>query len=497
MLQAGQITTAARKIWLRSTVTFRPQVSVTAEADTVTARGPSAGVTVRCAGAGVVATALRRLTSGPVAVSDLVAGLSTPEADALHRVLRRLDHLIVHIISFDERELIRIEYTARDTRYHVAEVTADALVRLSRFALCRTRHDAFALESPQSKCRIALSAPEVRALVAALGAPCRVADLDVVALPARVLEEILGHLVGAGLVEIAMASGRFASDEDRTLRQWDFHDLLFHSRIRHGRYDEPSGGTFPYLGEFDPPPPIKEVPDGPRVPLYRPDVALLRHVDVRLTAAVEDRRSIREYSPHPMTVTQLGEFLYRVARVRARHVIDEPTGAELVSRPYPSGGAAYELEFYVTSNRCFGLPQGIYYYDPVRHELVLINDNAGDRASLLFGARLATGVDAIPDVLITLTSRFQRISWKYRSIAYATTLRNTGAVYQTMYLVATAMGLAACGLGNGDADHTARALGTDYLVESSVGEFILGSLPHDVSPGASPEWALESRIVLP
>jgi SagB-type dehydrogenase family enzyme len=99
----------------------------------------------------------------------------------------------------------------------------------------------------------------------------------------------------------------------------------------------------------------------------------------------------------------------------------------------------------------------------------------------------------VPDVLVTMAARFARVSWKYRSIAYATTLRHTGVVYQTMYLVATAMGLAPCGLGNGDADLAARAFGLDYLSESSVGDFILGSRPAvDVSQGdeLAPGWSL-------
>jgi hypothetical protein len=46
---------------------------------------------------------------------------------------------------------------------------------------------------------------------------------------------------------------------------------------------------------------------------------------------------------------------------------------------------------------------------------------------------------------------------------------------QTLYLVATSMGLAPCALGSGDADRAARAFGLDWLVESSVGELALGS----------------------
>jgi hypothetical protein len=40
-----------------------------------------------------------------------------------------------------------------------------------------------------------------------------------------------------------------------------------------------------------------------------------------------------------------------------------------------------------------------------------------------------------------------------------------------------AMGLAPCALGGGDSDLFARAAGTDYYAETSVGEFLLGSRP--------------------
>jgi SagB-type dehydrogenase family enzyme len=122
-------------------------------------------------------------------------------------------------------------------------------------------------------------------------------------------------------------------------------------------------------------------------------------------------------------------------------------------------------------------------------------------------AAAAVGTPIRPDVLITMTSRIRRLSWKYRAIAYATTLRHTGVLYQTMYLVATALGLAPCGLGNGDADLAARVLGLDYLRETSVGDFLLGSRPAAAPapsrpvPGwrllNSPEWAEWAGSVLP
>jgi oxazoline/thiazoline dehydrogenase len=78
-------------------------------------------------------------------------------------------------------------------------------------------------------------------------------------------------------------------------------------------------------------------------------------------------------------------------------------------------------------------------------------------------------------VLIILAARYPRLAWKYESIAYALILKHVGVLYQTMYLAATAMGLGPCAVGGGNADAFARAAGTVYAAETSVGEFLLGS----------------------
>jgi SagB-type dehydrogenase family enzyme len=60
-------------------------------------------------------------------------------------------------------------------------------------------------------------------------------------------------------------------------------------------------------------------------------------------------------------------------------------------------------------------------------------------------------------------------------MAYATILKNVGVLYQTMYLVGTAMDLAPSALGLGNVEKFCKVASTDYFVESSVGEFMLGS----------------------
>ena len=86
--------------------------------------------------------------------------------------------------------------------------------------------------------------------------------------------------------------------------------------------------------------------------------------------------------------------------------------------------------------------------------------------------------------LVIVTARFARVMRRYRSIAYALILRDTGVLYQTLYLAATDLGLAPCALGVGDAAIFAEATGLDPLIEGSVGEFLLGGRPAQRSAAA-------------
>jgi SagB-type dehydrogenase family enzyme len=131
---------------------------------------------------------------------------------------------------------------------------------------------------------------------------------------------------------------------------------------------------------------------------------------------------------------------------------------------------------YAAVNACANLEPGLYHYDPARHRLTRL---CGRTAEVAFLLRDAAGSTGTPEdnlqVLLILAARFGRLAWKYESLAYALTLKHVGVLFQTMYLAATAMGLAPCAVGGGDADLFARAAGTDYRAETSVGEFLLGS----------------------
>jgi SagB-type dehydrogenase family enzyme len=128
-------------------------------------------------------------------------------------------------------------------------------------------------------------------------------------------------------------------------------------------------------------------------------------------------------------------------------------------------------------NRCRGLARGIYHYDPVEHQLGRLDTPRQALQSLLDDCPPPEDPRNPWQILIVITARFRRVTWKYRALSYATILKDVGALLQTMYLVATALDLAPCALGGGDSERFARIIGRDFFDETSVGEFLLGSRP--------------------
>jgi SagB-type dehydrogenase family enzyme len=368
--------------------------------------------------------------------------------------------------------------------FEYASRTVQAGVRygLSRFAYARVEAGEMIVESPLSHARLVLHDQRASALALALAAPTSNAALKQVPnLATSAADQLMTLMLNAGMLTAFKESGNSAEQDDPSLRTWEFHDLLFHSRSREGRHDGAIGGTYRFAGDIDPPAAFKSVSADHVVPLNRPDLERRKREDAPFALVQDQRRSIREYDDRPITVEQLSEFLYRVGRVTAceEAEIQTPAGPlpmDFAHRPYPGGGALYELEIYLAVEACEKLEAGLYHYLPQRHELRRVAGLTSDVSELLSGAARGAGIDRDGlQVLVILAARFQRVMWKYASIAYATILKNAGVLYQTMYLVATAMELAPCGLGCGNADLFARAAGTSYYEETSVGEFLLAS----------------------
>jgi oxazoline/thiazoline dehydrogenase len=377
--------------------------------------------------------------------------------------------LLSKLLTVNEHPVLRLVPLVANRPLPPIHVEPTKRYMLSRFAFMRKREGCLAIESPLAFHRVELLHPASLSIVFAT-IPDEMGDLGL---------QILDVLLTAGIVVESDVAGQEVH-EDVGLQQWEFHDLLFHARSRPGRNDSQLGRTFRFLDKIEPLPALKTPSGGPTIQLDKADIEVLRHNDLPFTDVLEGRRSIRLFGSHPITAKELGEFLFRTARVRRLHPRDnEKLKYESSDRPYPGGGGCYELEIYAVIDTCDGIPKGVYYYDPFNHQLELLASEDHRRNILLDNAAQANGTGARTQVLFIITARFQRMNWKYETMAYAAILKNVGVLYQSMYLVATAMQLAPCALGAGDPHPLGEITGDPYWIESSVGEFMLGSLPDE------------------
>jgi SagB-type dehydrogenase family enzyme len=351
---------------------------------------------------------------------------------------------------------------------------ADALV-LSRFAYMRRRGAEMVLESPRAGALFRISDPKTAAAIAMLSAPQQIKHLrrlDVfpgVELLALLLDCQILFKVGASETGLRLDEG------DHSLVLWDFHDLLFHTRSTEGRHANPLGGVYPCAGIISPLPAVRPSWPGKTIDLRKFSAGRPEAISP-VAKLLRERHSTRSFdNQRPMTLAELAQFLDGTARVLSRSdtKLDLDEGGHAV-RPYPSAGAAYELELYLAVNLCKGLARGFYHYDAGAHALAPIGVPGNELEALLARAEYAMGAPAAPQILITIAARFGRISWKYSSIAYALILKDVGVLMQTLYLVATDMGLGGCAVGIANIDLFAKMTGVEFQVEGPVGQFAIG-----------------------
>ena len=358
---------------------------------------------------------------------------------------------------------------------------AEALV-LSRFAFMRRRGAEMVVELPRAGALFRICDPKIAVTIARLSTPQQIKALrhqegfPGVELLALLLDCQILFKVGAG------ESGLRSAEGDHSLVLWDFHDLLFHTRSTKGRHASPLGGVYPYVGVISPLPAVRASWPGKKVDLRKFSVA---HPEATSPVAklLRERHSTRSFDDQrPITLAELAQFLDGTARVLSRSNMKLDVDGDHTVRPYPSAGAAYELELYLAVASCEGLARGFYHYDAGAHVLAPIGVPANELEALLAEAEDAMGAPAAPQILITIAARFGRISWKYSSIAYALILKDVGVLTQTLYLMAADMGLGGCAIGITNIDLFAKMTGVEFHVEGPVGQFAIGR-------GAKPEAA--------
>jgi SagB-type dehydrogenase family enzyme len=433
-------------------------------------------------GAGALESAKQLRTGLPLDAFERNDRIVDKETDLLVRRLARRGLLEYRLGPSDGKDQVVIEPQLPDYWPRTPKLGDTETIVLSRFAYLRRRGNEMVLESPRAGALLRICDPKIAASLATLSTPQKISRLrrqdgfPGIALLALLVDCRMLFKVGA-----ADGDGLRPTEGDRNLVLWDFHDLLFHTHSTEGRQANPLGGLYPYVGVIAPPPAVRPRWPGKKIDLRELSAAPSATISPFATL-LHERHSTREFDDRqPITLAELSRFLDNTARVQAKwksrvDLGDDDDGPEVeyAARPYPSGGSAYELELYLAVANCEGLARGFYHYDADRHALVPIGVRAHELDALLASAEFAMGAAAVPQILITVAARFDRISWKYSSIAYALILKDVGVLIQTLYLIATDMGLGGCAIGTSNIDLFARITGIEFHIEGPVGQFAIG-----------------------
>jgi SagB-type dehydrogenase family enzyme len=402
------------------------------------------------------------------------------EIDLLVRRLARRGLLEYRFARGDNDQVV-IEPQVPDYWPQVPALGDAETVVLSRFAYLRRRGNEMVLESPRAGALFRICDPDIAAALAMLSTPQTIKTFrrkngfPGVGLLALLLDcRILFKLDAGGGDGLRLAEG------DEKLALWDFHDLLFHTHSTEGRQGNPLGGLYPYADVMPPPPAVRPRWPGKAIDLRKFE-ATPSEAPSPVATLLRERHSTREFDDRqPITLAELSRFLDGAARVHSKwkSTVDLGGGdgpeVDYAARPYPSGGSAYELELYLAVANCQGLPRGFYHYDADRHALVPIGAGTAELEALFASAEFAMDAPAGPQILITIAARFDRVAWKYSSIAYSLILKDAGVLIQTLYLMATDMRLGGCAIGSINIDLFAKITGIDFHIEGPVCQFALG-----------------------
>lgn len=245
------------------------------------------------------------------------------------------------------------------------------------------------------------------------------------------VEELLlenGFLVSAGTSEV----------------RWEFQDALLHSVSVHGEATEFGYGARTVHGRRG----ARNASPLGGIGEERATVRELATVTSECGPTFEEvlakRQSCRLFSSEPITAEVLGVLLDLALRERRR---PRASVGDAVFHAYPSAGARDELMTIVAGSDA---EVGLGVYLPRTHELARI-DRLGNRVSeVIDDLSRPCGITVpTPSVALIFAADYERMASKYEAIAYANILRNVGAVYQTVSLAVTALGLGSCAVGGG------------------------------------------------
>jgi len=194
---------------------------------------------------------------------------------------------------------------------------------------------------------------------------------------------------------------------------------------------------------------------------------------ISLHQAIDQRRSLRSYSDQPFSLEELSFLLWASSWARDFRSSERN---EFTRRNVPSAGSRHSLECYLLIQRVTGVKPGLYYYHPLKHCLVVIDQSPQIFVAVYDGC-LRQEMVRNSAVTFILSAVPYRTSWRYGQRGYRYLYIDAGHVGQNIHLAAEAAGGGACMIGAFQDEAMNECLGLDGVQEFVIYAAALGKKP--------------------
>jgi SagB-type dehydrogenase family enzyme len=272
------------------------------------------------------------------------------------------------------------------------------------------------------------------------------------------------------LGKLFLDNGFLMGDEQAAHFPWEFHDALFHGATANGYGTDGGYGATSSRAALA----LKQGSD----PVPATNGRMIDLADERTCPPGMDilarRRTRRDFSARPVPLHSLNSLLGLALRTQSVTSVS-PTD-QYALHPYPSGGARDEITTLIA--RAHDEEEAfLSLYLNREHKLFRYHQSQEQaRETIETLSAVCQVAEPGPSVALLFAADYERMASRYEAIAYATILRNIGAIYQTVCLAAEALELGTCAVGGGWG-HLERQTLSGYLGNKVIVGGILVGVP--------------------
>ena len=218
-----------------------------------------------------------------------------------------------------------------------------------------------------------------------------------------------------------------------------------------------------------PPPALEQPYVGPGPVIHLPTPEHLKPPSALLENTIAGRRSIRRFSPAPLSMEEASWLLWCTQGVQK--ILPPAT-----IRTVPSAGARHPLDTYVLLNHVKGLQAGLYRYIALEHAVAQIRTDSGI-GPLLQDACLGQDMMIRAAMGFFWVADVYRSAWRYSERAWRYVFLDAGHVCQNLYLGAAPLECGVCAIAAFDDAKLNSLLGADGENQFAVYAAVVGKLP--------------------